>query len=46
VALQLKRNGITRIRPLQGGLHLWTAREFPTAEIKPAREQAVPSSKA
>jgi hypothetical protein len=46
VALQLKRNGITRIRPLLGGLHLWRARQFPTAELKPAPEQAVPSSKA
>jgi 3-mercaptopyruvate sulfurtransferase SseA len=34
VALQLKRNGITRVRPLQGGLDLWMDRRFPTEELK------------
>jgi hypothetical protein len=33
VALRLKRNGITRIRPLQGGLTLWMTREFPVEEL-------------
>ena len=34
MALRLKRNGIERIRPLAGGLHLWMAREFPIEELK------------
>jgi hypothetical protein len=34
VALQLRRNGITRIRPLEGGLHLWMTHEFPIEELK------------
>jgi 3-mercaptopyruvate sulfurtransferase SseA len=34
VALQLKRNGITRIRPLQGGLNLWMDRQFPIEELQ------------
>jgi hypothetical protein len=34
VALQLKRQGITRVRPLHGGLELWMDRKFPTMELK------------
>jgi hypothetical protein len=34
VALRLQRNGITRIRPLQGGLTQWMSREFPVEELK------------
>jgi len=34
VALQLKRQGITRVRPLHGGLELWKDREFPTTDLK------------
>jgi len=34
VALQLKRNGITRVRPLKGGLNLWVDLQFPTEELK------------
>jgi hypothetical protein len=34
VALQLKRQGITRVRPLHGGLELWIDRKFPTMELK------------
>jgi hypothetical protein len=41
VALQLKRKGITRIRPLAGGLHLWMNREFPIEELKPAHEKGL-----
>jgi len=33
VALQLKKRGITRVRPLQGGLDAWVAREFPVEKI-------------
>jgi 3-mercaptopyruvate sulfurtransferase SseA len=39
VALQLKRKGITRIRPLAGGLHQWMTREFPIEALKPAHEK-------
>src|SRR3989442_10019875 len=31
-ALLLKRNGITRVRPLQGGLNLWMDRQFPVED--------------
>jgi hypothetical protein len=34
VALQLKRQGITRVRPLQGGFQLWMDQKFPTIELK------------
>ena len=33
MALRLKRKGITRIRPLHGGLTLWMTREFPVEEL-------------
>jgi len=36
VALRLKRNGVTRIRPLQGGLNVWMSREFPVEDLKAA----------
>ena len=35
MALQLKRAGMTRVRPLQGGLRLWIDRGFPVTEMKP-----------
>jgi hypothetical protein len=34
VALKLKRNGIIRVRPLQGGLNLWMDHKFPTEELQ------------
>jgi rhodanese-related sulfurtransferase len=30
VALQLRRHGIARVRPLLGGIDAWRARDFPT----------------
>jgi hypothetical protein len=33
VALRLKRHGITRVRPLLGGLDLWVDRQFPTEPL-------------
>jgi hypothetical protein len=33
VALQLKRRGITRVRPLEGGLAQWMALSFPVHEL-------------
>jgi hypothetical protein len=37
VALLLKRRGITRVHPLEGGLERWKALGFPVLEL-PARE--------
>ncbi len=34
MALRLKRNGITRVRPLEGGLTLWMDQGFPIEELK------------
>jgi hypothetical protein len=34
VALQLKRRGITRVRPLEGGLEGWIALSFPVRELE------------
>jgi hypothetical protein len=33
VALQLQKRGITRVRPLLGGLDAWTALEYPVEKI-------------
>jgi rhodanese-related sulfurtransferase len=33
VALLLRRNGIKRIRPLQGGLNAWRERGFPLVTV-------------
>ena len=35
MALKLKRQGITRVRPLQGGLRQWMDAAYPVTEIKP-----------
>jgi len=31
VALLLRKNGVKRIRPLEGGLHAWRERGYPLA---------------
>jgi membrane protein DedA with SNARE-associated domain/rhodanese-related sulfurtransferase len=36
-ALRLKRNGVSRVRPLTGGLDAWREREFPLELHAPAR---------
>jgi rhodanese-related sulfurtransferase len=36
VALQLKRRGITRVRPLQGGYAGWVAEGYPLQRWAPA----------
>jgi rhodanese-related sulfurtransferase len=41
VALQLKRRGITRIRPLEGGLEQWQALGFPVIAVGEPTEQDV-----
>jgi 3-mercaptopyruvate sulfurtransferase SseA len=33
VALQLKRHGLARVRPLLGGLALWMEQKFPVEQI-------------
>jgi len=33
VALRLKRNGITRVRPLYGGLNGWMQQQFPVEKL-------------
>jgi hypothetical protein len=38
VALQLKREGITRVRPLEGGLAAWMALNFP---VRPVHHQGL-----
>jgi len=35
VALQLKRKGITRVHPLEGGLAAWMALDFPVDALEP-----------
>jgi hypothetical protein len=41
VALQLKRQGITRVHPLKGGLARWMALSFPVADLR-SREPTAP----
>jgi 3-mercaptopyruvate sulfurtransferase SseA len=41
VALQLKRRGITRVRPLEGGLTRWMAQGFPVRELPASEVPAV-----
>jgi 3-mercaptopyruvate sulfurtransferase SseA len=41
VALQLKRHGVTRVRPLLGGLALWMERQFPVEGVpEPSKDTA------
>jgi rhodanese-related sulfurtransferase len=35
VALLLKRRGITRVHPLEGGLHAWMALDYPVRPVEP-----------
>jgi 3-mercaptopyruvate sulfurtransferase SseA len=35
VALQLKRLGVSRVRPLTGGFHGWHERGYPLQEFYP-----------
>jgi membrane protein DedA with SNARE-associated domain/rhodanese-related sulfurtransferase len=39
-ALSLRRQGITRVRPLEGGIHGWLERAFPVEHLNP---QGMPS---
>ena len=40
MALQLKRMGITRVRPLHGGLGRWMELEFPVTEMEQSSGRA------
>jgi rhodanese-related sulfurtransferase len=33
VALQLKRRGITRVHPLEGGIAGWMSRQYPVIQL-------------
>jgi len=35
VALQLRKNGIVRVRPLLGGIEAWLALHLPTVSLAP-----------
>ena len=39
MALKLIRNGISRVRPLHGGLNLWMERQYPVSAF--AREAPI-----
>ena len=40
MALKLKQHGVTRVRPLHGGIEAWIARGYPVAEARPLVAQA------
>ena len=40
MALLLRKNGITRVRPLAGGLEAWRERNFPLQALDPAGTSA------
>ncbi|HKU26634.1 MAG TPA: hypothetical protein VJQ54_14250 [Candidatus Sulfotelmatobacter sp.] len=40
MALQLKKQGITRVRPLLGGLDAWVERGYPVEKIAVAETHA------
>ncbi len=41
MALLLRRNGITRVRPLAGGLEAWRERKFP---LEPLSLDGIPGA--
>ncbi len=45
MALQLKRRGITRVRPLEGGVAAWMALSFPVRELAAPAIPALKSSR-
>ena len=40
MALRLRRYGVTRVRPLEGGLRSWTDRHYPTEKLEPSLKGA------
>jgi len=44
VALQLKRRGVIRVRPLDGGIAQWIASSLPVSDlVVPATESSAPA---
>jgi 3-mercaptopyruvate sulfurtransferase SseA len=41
VALLLRAKGITRVRPLEGGIDAWLANKFPIEAPEPVKQPAV-----
>jgi rhodanese-related sulfurtransferase len=41
VALLLQKKGITRVRPLAGGIDGWLAHKFPVVSTDPVNEAAI-----
>ncbi len=41
MALLLQKKGITRVRPLLGGIDAWLANKFPTEALDSVKELAV-----
>ena len=44
MALRLQRYGITRVRPLQGGLNLWKQRQYPVETIEANNDARAPAA--
>jgi 3-mercaptopyruvate sulfurtransferase SseA len=44
VALQLKRRGVTRVRPLDGGMARWMALSFPVSDLAAPAIPAIETS--
>jgi len=44
VALLLKRRGIVRVRPLEGGIASWMALKFPVSDLAVAASAATPDA--
>ena len=44
MALTLRRLGVTRVRPLEGGYHGWRERGFPVETLVPLPDAAPSSS--
>jgi 3-mercaptopyruvate sulfurtransferase SseA len=46
VALRLRRYGITRVRPLEGGLHHWQDLQYPIERLDEIAEGPAPARRA
>jgi 3-mercaptopyruvate sulfurtransferase SseA len=44
VALRLKRRGVTRVRPLDGGMARWMALSFPVSDLAAPPTPAIETS--
>ena len=41
MALALKRKGISRVRPLLGGLDAWLERQYPVEQLAPVMQAQI-----